>query len=257
MGDVIVLDLETQKSFDEVGGRDQTVKLGVSVCVVYSYNEDSFKCYRESELDKMIPVLKNAGLVVGFNSKSFDFTVLQSYYSFNLKTIPHLDILEEVTKTLGHRLKLESIAQATILSGKSGSGLDALRYYKNNDWVSLEKYCTMDVQVTRDVYQYGRNHGQLWFDDQGLRKAIKIPWGEPPLVREVIDQALSQGSGLDIEYLNDDGKKLNYSILPKGWADNKLQAYVESESMMKNLAWPRIFSAKISPTKSSQQTRLL
>ncbi len=39
---VVVFDLETQRSFDEVGGRSQFHKLGVSVAVAYRYDTDEF-----------------------------------------------------------------------------------------------------------------------------------------------------------------------------------------------------------------------
>ena len=39
---VVVFDLETRRSFDEVGGRSQFHRLGVSVGVAYRYDSDEF-----------------------------------------------------------------------------------------------------------------------------------------------------------------------------------------------------------------------
>ena len=42
MKDTLVIDLETKKSFAEVGGEKNIKELGISVAGVYSYNKDAF-----------------------------------------------------------------------------------------------------------------------------------------------------------------------------------------------------------------------
>ena len=185
MGDKLVLDLETKQSFDDVGGYSHTDKLEVSTCGVYSYDRDEYRAFREEEFKELGEWLKASSLIIGFNSKSFDFTVLQKYFKFKLSKLPHLDILEEVTLALGHRLKLESLAQSTLGEGKSGSGLDAIVYYKNNDWEKLEKYCLDDVRVTKDVYEYGRRHGHLWYQKIGKKEPIPIRWGNGSKIKDL------------------------------------------------------------------------
>jgi len=44
------------------------------------------------------------------------------------------------------------VAQGTLGSGKSGSGLEALLYYKNGRMDLLKKYCTDDVKITKQIY---------------------------------------------------------------------------------------------------------
>ena len=133
--DTIVLDLESQKTFDEVGGQHNRHLLGVSLVGIYSYNRDKYRGFREEEFGELLKILQTAELVIGFNSKSFDFEVLQPYFKdFDLKSLKHLDLLEEIVYALGHRLKLESVAQSTLGYGNSGSGLDAIMYYHNNEW---------------------------------------------------------------------------------------------------------------------------
>ena len=51
---IVVFDLETQRSFDEVGGRSQLHRLGVSVGVAYRYDEDSFLVVTEDEIEYQI-----------------------------------------------------------------------------------------------------------------------------------------------------------------------------------------------------------
>src|SRR3989344_8175131 len=130
MANKIVLDLETQKEFAEVGGRSAHSKLRVSVCGIYDYESDHYQCFDEKNLTKLGEMLQSADLVIGYNIKQFDFQALQPYLNFSLDTVPTLDILAEVEKLIGHRIKLEAIAQATLGKGKTGSGQNAINLWR-------------------------------------------------------------------------------------------------------------------------------
>lgn len=246
MDDIIVLDLETQKSFDEVGGHDHCDKLLISVCVIYSYNDNKYYDYREDQLKELGEKLKTAKLIVGFNSKHFDFTVLQPYLDFDLKPLPHLDILEEITNTLGHRLKLDSVAHSTLGAGKSGDGLDAIWYFKSNDWDKLTRYCTDDVRVTMEVYQYGKNHGYLWFDQGGVHTKIPVKWAEGETVEQLVKSSLASGNQLEIEYLQPNGQpRVTHNIDVKSINGDRIQAWSQQTQMLSVYNLPLIYSAKI------------
>jgi len=179
--DIIVLDLETQKSFDEVGGRDHLHKLLVSVVGIYSYEKDQLITYAEKELFHLFPILEEARLIIGFNIKRFDYKVLESYHHRPFTQLPTLDILEEVVKVLGHRLRLETLAQATLGRGKTGTGLDAIRYFQQGEVEKLKAYCLEDVKVTRDLYEYGKLHKKLLYYDRMGEKVLTFPvqWEDP------------------------------------------------------------------------------
>lgn len=174
MGDILVLDLETQKAFEEVNGRN-TRDLLVSVVGVYSYKKDAFVCYEEKELSGLLPILESADLIVGFNTKKFDYIVLEPYFNKTLDHLRSLDILEEVQKTLGHRLSLDTIAKATLNQGKSGDGLDAIKYFRNGEMERLKKYCLDDVRITRDLYEYGKKNGKLFYTDRSGKGILSFP----------------------------------------------------------------------------------
>lgn len=165
--DHIVLDLESQHEFSEVGGRDYPHLLKVSIVCCYSYAQDKFLAFEEHELGELETVLKNAGLIIGFNTKYFDYQVLQPYMKeIVLKDLPSCDLMEDVTNILGHRLSLDSIAQATLGTQKSGHGLDAIRYFREGNMEALRKYCTDDVRITRDVFEYGKTHGNVKYSSK-------------------------------------------------------------------------------------------
>jgi DEAD/DEAH box helicase domain-containing protein len=175
----IVLDLETQKEFAEVGGRGKNHLLKVSVCGIYDYSQDKYLIYEEHELARLGPLLQTADQIIGFNIKDFDFAVLQPYLNFDLSQVPYFDILEEVEKVLGHRISLETVAQGTIGSGKSGNGKQAILYYRNGRMDLLKKYCLDDVKVTRLVYEYALKNQKLLYRDFFKIKEIPLMCAEP------------------------------------------------------------------------------
>ncbi|QQS23331.1 ribonuclease H-like domain-containing protein [bacterium] len=175
----IVLDLETQKSFEEVGGRGKNHLLKISVCGIYNYATDEYLIYEEHELPRLGSLLQSADQIIGFNIKQFDFEVLQPYLNFDINSVPYYDLLEEIDKVLGHKIKLESVAQGSIGSGKSGNGLEALLYYKNGKMDLLKKYCLDDVRVTKEVYEYALKNQKLLYRDYFAIKEIPIKCEEP------------------------------------------------------------------------------
>jgi len=257
MSDKLVLDLETKKTFEEVGGDFHKDKLEVSVCGVYSYERNQFRAFREEEFAELGEWLKAASLIIGFNSKSFDFAVLQPYFKFKLSKLPHLDVLEEVYHALGHRLKLESLAQATLGEGKSGSGLDAIWYFKNGDWESLIKYCLDDVRVTRDVYEYGKSHGHLWYENLGRRETIPIRWGNDANVKEQIITAYRNGEQVEIEYLKTETDQRGLRIIDiKAVKDSQIQAFCHANQTMRFFQIDKIFKVMPLGKQEHFQTKL-
>ena len=257
MSEKIVLDLETQKTFDEVGGHHNSHKLGISVCGIYSYARDQYRAFREPELAEMLEWLKAADLMIGFNSKHFDFTVLQPYYpNFNLGQLPHLDILEEITNVLGRRLKLESLAQETLGHGKSGDGLDAIRYFRSGDWDNLIRYCLDDVKVTKEVYDYGLAHGHLWYSTGGRKEPIPISWQRGESVSDLVKNALLKGRQLAIDYIGDDGQVTRDQIDIQKVAGDKITAFGHVDGRLKIFDLNRIKAAQDAGEMKSWQKGL-
>ncbi|MDO8558452.1 MAG: ribonuclease H-like domain-containing protein [bacterium] len=177
----LVLDLETKKSFDDVGGRTNFHLLEVSLVGIYDYAKDAYRSFLENELKDLEEMLRRADRVIGFNIKNFDYAVLQPHVSINLKALPTLDILEEVAKNLGHRVSLDSIASKTLGERKTGDGLKALRLYKEGKLKELAEYCLQDVKLTRMVYEYGARHGKLLFEDRfGEAREASVSWKKTP-----------------------------------------------------------------------------
>ena len=208
MAERLVFDLETQKEFSEVEGRKPEL-LGVSVVGVYSYQDDRYDAYLEADLaTKLAPRLQAAELLIGFNIRRFDLPVLQPYLPYPVTTLPVLDIMEEIVKNLGHRLSLESLSQATLGRGKSGHGLDALRWFKEGRFDLITQYCLDDVKLTKELYDYGKEHGRLFATSRFSAEKLQIPVFWPERKRELgaIAKMLSEAYGkrlqVEIEYLS-------------------------------------------------------
>ena len=172
---LLVFDVETKKAFDEVGGYHPE-KLGVSIIGTYWRDEsgEEYVGYREGNFSPFWRKLETADLVVGFNIISFDYETLKPYYTGSFKQFPSLDIMVEMEKHLGHRVSLDAVAKETLGEQKNGHGLDAIRYYHDGDWESLEKYCLQDVKVTKDIYEYGIANKVLRFKNK-WNNIIEVP----------------------------------------------------------------------------------
>ncbi len=158
-----VLDLETQRSAQEVGGWSRPDRMGMSCAVLYDSAEDAFFDFREEDLERLLAHLGQLELVVGFNITRFDYAVLKGYTDFPLHTLPTLDMLQRVYSRLGYRLSLDHLASATLGVTKSGNGLQALRWWAEGQIEKIVAYCRQDVALTRDLYVFGRENGYLLF----------------------------------------------------------------------------------------------
>ena len=156
-----VFDLETQRSAQEVGGWHMAHRMRVSCGVVYDSGSDTYDVYPEDSMDRLIDHLRRFDLVVGFNSRRFDYRVLSAYSDYDFTQMPTLDLLEAVYNQLGFRLSLDHLAQQTLGINKTGSGLDALRWWKQGRLDQIIEYCRMDVRITRDLYRFAQKNGYL------------------------------------------------------------------------------------------------
>jgi DEAD/DEAH box helicase domain-containing protein len=176
--DIVYFDLETQRTANDAGGWDKKAAMGMSVGVTYSTRSGEYRIYREERVQELIEQLRRADLVVGFNVINFDYEVLMGYTAFDL---PHLcrtlDLMVDIEKQLGHRLGLDAIATATLGVGKTGDGLDAIRWWREGKLIEIAEYCCFDVKCTRLVHEHGREHKRLFYNDRfQQRKSVTVDW---------------------------------------------------------------------------------
>ena len=188
----VVLDIETQNTFQDVGAYNPAL-LSISVIGCYFYETDTFETFLEADLPKLWPRLEKSDRVIGYNLFGFDYPCMQRYYTGDFRKIPTVDLMLEIEKRIGFRVKLDTVAQATLGMGKSGDGLKAVEYWKKGEIEKLCDYCLQDVKVTRDIYDYALlNQTSFYFDRMGQKQQVAMPI-QPPTAESKVPMNLSLG----------------------------------------------------------------
>ena len=174
----ILFDLETRRSADEVGGWGNCHRMGIALGVALVLEEGRVEVFPEERVAELAELLAGATLVVGFNVKRFDYRVLAGYTGVDYaRTLPTLDLLEEVQRRLGFRVGLDALAKETLGSAKSGDGLQCLEWVRQGRLDLVEKYCLKDVEILRDLYLYGRREGCVFFHHRERgRVRVAVDW---------------------------------------------------------------------------------
>ena len=164
----VVFDLETQNTFADVGSNDSK-DLSISVGCAYDSLTDTYTTVSIDELHKLWPIIEQADVLVGYNSNHFDIPLLNKYYPGDLTKFKSIDILASIRDSLGKRLRLDSVAQATIGAKKSGNGLMAIKWWREGDIALIKKYCKQDVKVTKEIFEYALANQKVFYKD-GVKK---------------------------------------------------------------------------------------
>jgi len=166
----VIFDIETKNTFAEVGTRDPSL-LDLSLVSIHDSETESITSYFEEDLGRLWQILERADVLIGFNSDHFDIPILNKYYPGDLLNIKSLDLLVEIRNSLGRRIGLDAIAEATLGIRKSGHGLQAIEWWRSGEVDKLQKYCEQDVKITKSVYDFARENSYVQFKaDDGLRK---------------------------------------------------------------------------------------
>jgi DEAD/DEAH box helicase domain-containing protein len=174
---LLYFDLETLRSAEEVGGWGHVSRMGMSIGVVFDEGKQEYRAYREAEVERLLLDLVTADRVVGFNIDRFDLPVLSGYTAWDLGKIRTFDMLSHIHGKLGFRLKLDALAEATLGQRKTADGLQALAWAKEGRFDLIERYCRQDVEVTRSLHRFGREHlFLLYYDREGRKVRLPVDW---------------------------------------------------------------------------------
>lgn len=169
----ITFDIE---SISDAGyhGRLDIDEQELTVVAIHDSETGEFSSYLREDLPKLWPILERADLLIGYNSNTFDIPLLNRYYPGDLTRIPSLDLLVEVQNSLGRRLRLQALADATLGKSKSGDGGKAMEWWRAGNYDKVREYCVDDVRITRALYDYAKTHGKLKYKDLRTLKDIKL-----------------------------------------------------------------------------------
>lgn len=183
----VIYDIETKNFFDD--RMTEPHQLGISIVSAYrreldeGYNEvkGEMRSFWTPEaltvvgdgafvFDHMWEWFEEADRIIGYNSFGFDNPAMNGIYQKgDFTKLKHFDVLDEIRKSFGHRVKLDSVAKETLGMGKFANGADAVMWWGKGDSESLanlKKYCEIDVEVTKGVYDYGLKNKVLKFKDR-------------------------------------------------------------------------------------------
>ena len=174
---IVYFDVETQKLFNEVGGRDAS-RLLLACGVTWSTARNDFAVYWEKVAAALVAELKSADRVVGFNIIGFDYEVLKPYApSENFRTFRTTDMLQDIYRTLQFRLSLDTIARATLGATKTADGLQSVEWFRNGELDKVAAYCKSDVDITRRVHEFGRDNGFVhYYSKLGSKLKVEVNW---------------------------------------------------------------------------------
>lgn len=169
----IFFDVETQNIFQDVGSNNPA-DLSISLLAIYDSLNQEYDSFLHTELHRLWPIIESADMFVTFNGDHFDIPLLNKYYPGDLTKIKSIDLLKEIQKSAGRRMKLDQIAEGTLGIKKIGHGLDAIVWWKNGEIEKIREYCIDDVRITKELYEYALKNGELIFKEGPNINRVKI-----------------------------------------------------------------------------------
>ena len=169
----ITFDIESI-SDSAVRGHVDVAEQELTVVGIHDSLTGEYSSYLRQDLPQLWPIIEKADVLIGFNSNNFDIPLLNRYYPGDLTKLNSLDLLVEVQKVLGRRVRLQSLAEATLGRGKSGDGLKAHDWWREGKYDRVREYCIEDVRLTRELYDYALKHGILKYKDLRTIRDIKL-----------------------------------------------------------------------------------
>ncbi len=169
----ITFDIETQNFFQDVGSNDPA-DLDISVVCIHDSETDQYTGFLQKDFNKLWPIIEAADMLITWNGDHFDIPLLNKYYPGDLTKIKSMDLMKEVQKVLGRRLKLDTVGEATLNRNKSGHGMEAVEWWRNGEIDKLMKYCIDDVKLTKELYDFAILNKHLKYKELGALKDVKL-----------------------------------------------------------------------------------
>ena len=176
----IFIDLETKLWSSEVeGGFSNIPAFGMSLAVTCCDDNNSFQRWFENDANELVKELERADKVIGFNILRFDYGVLSAYVPNIHKLLDGktFDIFTDLESRLGFRLSLEVICSTTLGKSKLAKAEDAIEWYRQGQIEKVVLYCQRDVELTREIYRYGQEHGFVCYPQLGQPVELPVNWG--------------------------------------------------------------------------------
>jgi DEAD/DEAH box helicase domain-containing protein len=152
----IFFDIETLRLSHEVeGGWSNIAKFGLAVAVTWD-DKNNFRRWFEADVQALIYEMGRFARIISFNGDRFDFEVLRGYHSVGNLVPRSFDLLADLHRKLGFRIKLDDLARETLGHQKTGNGLEIVQWWRDGRKEEVCKYCENDVQLLVDLVEFAR-----------------------------------------------------------------------------------------------------
>jgi len=164
----IFFDIETLRLSHEVeGGWTNIPRFGLAVAVTWDA-QNRFRRWFEQDAQALIRELGAFDRIVSFNGDRFDFEVLSGYHPVNHLLGKSFDLLADLQRRLGYRVKLDDLARETLGNQKTGNGLEIVQWWREGRKEEVCKYCENDVQLLVDLMEFARRNKYVVVKSQRL-----------------------------------------------------------------------------------------
>jgi DEAD/DEAH box helicase domain-containing protein len=152
----IFFDIETLRLSHEVeGGWSNIARFGLAVAVTWDA-QNRFRRWFEPDVKALISELGRFERIVSFNGDRFDFEVLRGYHPVDSLYRNSFDLLTDLQRRLGFRIKLDTLARETLGHQKTATGLEIVQWWRDGRKEEVCKYCENDVQLLVDLVEFAR-----------------------------------------------------------------------------------------------------
>jgi DEAD/DEAH box helicase domain-containing protein len=152
----IFFDVETLRLSHEVeGGWSNIARFGLAVAVTWDA-ENRFRRWFEPEVKALVAELGQFQRIVSFNGDRFDFEVLRGYHPVDNLRCKSFDLLADLQRRLGFRIKLDDLARETLGYQKTGNGLEIVQWWREGRKEEVCTYCENDVKLLVDLVEFAR-----------------------------------------------------------------------------------------------------
>jgi DEAD/DEAH box helicase domain-containing protein len=154
----IFFDIETLRLSHEVdGGWSNIARFGLAVAVTWNA-ENQFRRWFEPDVKALVAELSQFQRIISFNGDRFDFEVLRGYHPVDDLLGKSFDLLADLQRRLGFRIKLDDLARETLGYQKTGNGLEIVHWWREGRKDEVCSYCENDVKLLVDLMEFARKN---------------------------------------------------------------------------------------------------
>lgn len=179
----LVMDCEIVESIQkgsDIWSHPWDLTISVACTIDHKGRRRHFLGEEPGGIKKMLELFDYYDLVVGFNSVRFDMRLVDGSMGWMPDAVnaklhgKHVDILLNIEKYLGHRVKLAQVGEA-LGAPKTEDGAMAPVMWRNGERERVINYCYQDVEITRRAFALGTLEHRLPFMDKGVVRWVRIP----------------------------------------------------------------------------------